>query len=82
MGGSLLAASLTLSAEENRVVRRTEILQVTLLALLSMGVFICAGSGVVAGLGLFWVFGSILGGLGTFELGWAIRKRLHSSVSG
>ena len=79
MGGSLLTASLVLRNEELRVIRKTEILQVSTLALLSMGVFICTGVGVVASLGAFWVLGSILGGLGTFEAGlrlrnWIIRR--------
>lgn len=78
MGGSLLTASLVLRNEELRVIRKTEILQVSTLALLSMGVFICAGVGVVASLGAFWVLGSILGGLGTFELGIAVRRRLQA----
>lgn len=77
MGGSLLTASIVLRSEELRVIRGTEILQVSTLALLSMGVFICAGVGVVASLGAFWVLGSILGGLGTFELGLALRRRFR-----
>ncbi len=75
MGGSALTASLMLRSEEVRTIRQTELLQISVLALLSMGVFICTGAGVVAGLGIFWVLGSILGGLGTLELGWAIRNR-------
>lgn len=75
MGGSLLTASLVLRHEELRVIRKTELLQVSTLALLSMGVFICTGVGVVASLSGFWVLGSILGGLGTFELGWAVRRK-------
>ncbi len=73
MGGSLLTASLVLRDEEARVIRQTELLQVSTLALLSMGVFICAGVGVVASLGAFWVLGSILGGVGTFEAGLRLR---------
>jgi hypothetical protein len=80
MGGSLLTASLVLRNEELRVIRKTEILQVSTLALLSVGVFICAGVGVVASLGAFWVLGSILGGLGTFELGWALRRKLQARL--
>jgi hypothetical protein len=78
MGGSALTASLLLRAEEVRAIRRTEVLQISVLALLSMGVFICTGAGVVASLGAFWVLGSVIGGLGTFELGWAVRRRLQA----
>lgn len=78
MGGSALTASLVLRNEEIRVIRKNELLQISTLALLSMGVFICAGVGVVASLASFWVLGSIIGGLGTFELGWAMRRRLQT----
>ncbi len=80
MGGSLLVASLVLRPEEVRTIRRTEILQLGLLALLSIGAFICADSSIVGVLALFWMLGSILGGLGTFELGWALRRRLYYRV--
>ena len=80
MGGSLLAASLVLKSDEVRAIRRTELLQISLLALLSLGVFVCAGVGVVAGLGLFWLLGSVVGGLGTFELGWALRRNLRARL--
>lgn len=74
MGGSLLVASLALKTAEVRVIRRTEILQVSLLAFLSIGVFICTGSEAIEGLTLFWVMGSVIGGLGTFELGLKFRQ--------
>ncbi|MBI2604895.1 MAG: hypothetical protein HYW49_02320 [Deltaproteobacteria bacterium] len=76
MAGSLLMASLFLRPEEVRALRRLEVLQVCSLALLSIGFFVCFGSAVIGGLALFWVLGSILGGLGTLELGWALRQRL------
>lgn len=73
MSGSALAASLILRPEEVRAIKRTELLQISGLALLSMGVFIYAGAGVVVSLGLFWILGSVVGGLGTFELGYRLR---------
>ena len=73
MGGSLLTASLVLRPEEVLTIRKTELLQISALAFLSMGIFICTGAGVVGGLGFFWALGSIVGGLGTFELGWKLR---------
>lgn len=74
MGGSLLTASLALRPEEVRAIRKTELLQITVLALLSVGAFVCTGTAAVESLALFWILGSILGGLGTFELGWVIRR--------
>lgn len=76
MAGSLLVASLYLRPEEVRVLRRMEVPQVCSLALLSIAAFICFGSAVIGSLALFWVLGSIVGGLGTLELGWALRQRL------
>jgi hypothetical protein len=75
LGGSALAASLLLKTEEVRVLRKTEILQIAVLGLLSLGVFICMGVGVVFEMLLFWLLGSILGGILTFEIGWRIRMR-------
>lgn len=81
MSGSALTASLLLKREELRAIRKVEALQISALALISMGVFICAGVGIVMSLGAFWVLGSILGGIGTFEAGVRIRgyldKRAH-----
>ncbi len=76
MGGSLLIASLVLRPEEVRAIRKTELLQVGMLALLSIGSFVCTGAAVVVSLGLFWILGSIVGGLGTLELGWAFRRQI------
>lgn len=77
MSGSALTASLLLKREELSVIRRTEVLQVVTLTFLSMGIFICAGVGIVAGLGAFWALGSIVGGLGAFELGFRLRAHAH-----
>ena len=76
-GGSLLAASLVLLPEEVRAVRRRGVLQIPLLALLSIGVFICLDPSILGGLAMFWLVGSIAGGFGTLELGWALRRRLY-----
>jgi hypothetical protein len=74
LGGSALAASFVLSPEEIRKIRKTEVLQLGVLALLSVGVFICLGATVVATLGVAWVVGSTVGGLATFEMGWRVRS--------
>jgi hypothetical protein len=80
MSGSLLTASLILKSEEVRAIRRTRLLQISLLALLSIGIFICSGAGIVVSLAAFWLIGSILGGLITLELGWRIRERLIQRI--
>ncbi len=76
LSGSTLTASLLLRPEEVQVIRKTKLLQLSALALLSLGVFVCVGLSVIAGFMTFWLLGSILGGLTTLELGWAFRKWL------
>ncbi|MBI2707619.1 MAG: hypothetical protein HYX35_04840 [Proteobacteria bacterium] len=78
MGASFLVASCVLRVEEVRVIRKTELLQVGALGLLSLGIFLCTGLGVVFGLGLFWLLGSLIGGLATLEAGWALRNWFNS----
>lgn len=79
MASSFIVASITLRIEELRVIRKTELLQASALGLLSLGVFLCAGLGVVVGLGLFWLVGSVLGGILSLEIAWAIRRRVQFS---
>ncbi len=78
-GGSALVASFALRPEEVQSIRKTWVLQLPAIALLSTGIFIALGLLYLQGLFLFWVLGSILGGLITLELGWAIRIWLRSS---
>jgi hypothetical protein len=81
LGVSTLVASLLLRPEEIRVIRRHEVLQLTLLASLSVGVFLCVlGGGVIAALTGVWLVGSIIGGVATLELGWAIRSHLRKRL--
>lgn len=81
-GLSVLAVSLALRPEEVRVLKQTEVLQLAVLASLSLGAFICLGASIVASLGLVWALGSILGGALSLELGWAYRRfAAHRSLS-
>ncbi|OFZ20695.1 MAG: hypothetical protein A2X94_08540 [Bdellovibrionales bacterium GWB1_55_8] len=76
LGGSALAMSLVLRREEVRVIRRTKLMQLGVLGLLSIGAFLCAGAGVVASLAMFWLLGSFVGGMASLEIGWVLRQRL------
>jgi hypothetical protein len=73
LGSSALAASLILKPEEIKVVRRLEFLQFALLGALSIGVFAFLGEEMILTLTLVWLAGSILGALGSLELGWLVR---------
>lgn len=75
MTGSLLLASLMLRPEELRVFRKKEIYSIAALGVLSIIVFMLSGATVIASLAGFWMIGSVLGGWGTFEAGWAFRQR-------
>ena len=80
LGASGLLGSLVLRPEEIQVIRRSKFLQLAVMATLSSGVFICLGGEMVVTLGVAWVLGSLVGGLGSLELGWLIRTRLRSHV--
>lgn len=80
VGSSLFVSSLVLKAEEVRVLRRNRTLQTALLSLLTIGAFLCLGGEVIGLVTLAWFAGSILGGIGTLELGWTARRWIRSKV--
>lgn len=76
VGGTALVSSFALRPEEIRILRKTEALQFAVLGILSIGTFLCVGASVAFGLGLAWLAGSLVGGLLSLEIGWAIRKKV------
>lgn len=74
MSGSALAAILFLRIEEIRAIRRTRLLLFPALGVFSLGLFVCAGGTVALSLALFWLLGSMAGGLATLELGWLFHS--------
>ena len=77
LGASALTSSFILRPEEVRTIRKTELLQFSILGLLSISVFICTGTAAIGGLAIAWFLGSVLGGLATLELGWMIRTQFR-----
>lgn len=73
LGVSISSAMFFLRPEEIRKVRQHRLLHVASLAFLSLGFFIMMDADVFFSLGLIWLAGAILGGMGAFELGWKIR---------
>jgi len=71
--GTALVASIVLRPEEVRTIRKTELLQFAAIGLLSLGAFVCFGTGVVLSFALFWLLGSVIGGIASFEFAWAVR---------
>lgn len=76
VGGTALISSFALRPEEVRVLRKTKALQFAVLGILSIGAFLCLGAEVLEGLTLIWMLGSLVGGLLSLEIGWAIRKKI------
>lgn len=74
VGLSSFVASLALRPEEVNVLRRNRVLQVSLLATLSLGAFVALGGNVEPSMGMVWSLGAIVGGSALLQLGWSIRR--------
>lgn len=77
LGASALSSSFILRPEEIRTIRKTELLQFSILGLLSIGIFICTDAAAIGSLAAVWFLGSVFGGLTTLELGWMIRTKFR-----
>lgn len=74
LGTSALVAALALKPEEVRAVRRHELLQISSVVFLSLGVFAMLRAEIVLGFAIAWIVGSVLGGIAMLELGWRVRR--------
>lgn len=74
------AFSFMLKPEEIRVIRKDKYAQLLVLTGVSIGVFLCIGSEILFLPSLFWMMGSIMGGLGAFELGWQVRSKFRRAL--
>jgi hypothetical protein len=79
LGGSLLIASLILSPDQVRTIRKYRWLEVGALCLLSLGLFIMLQREIVLGFALAWLAGSFMGGLMTLEAGWRLSSATRRS---
>jgi hypothetical protein len=80
LGLSALALSLFLRPEEIKIIRRHRIFQLTALAGVSLGVFLCLGAEVLFVPGALWIVGSLVGGITTLELGWTLRSKFRRQL--
>lgn len=78
---SALALGLFLKPEEIKVIRRNPLLQFSMLAGISLGVFLCIGAEVLFIPGALWIAGSLVGGIAGLELGWMVRFQLKRYLS-
>lgn len=76
LGATLLIAALVLRPEDVRVLRRHEFLQMSVVAMLSLGGFVMFEAEILFGFALAWFVGSILGGMAMLEAGWFLRRRV------
>lgn len=72
---SLLASGILLTTEEIRVLRRTQWLQVSALAIVSLGSFAAIGAELTLGIAGFWLLGSLVGGLFVTEGMWRLTRQ-------
>jgi hypothetical protein len=75
---SILTAGYFLSAEEFRVMRRTEIIQILALGSLSLIVFYFLGTALALAIAALWLTGALFGGLITTEAMWALRRQINT----
>ncbi|MBC7386164.1 MAG: hypothetical protein H7301_08410 [Cryobacterium sp.] len=81
MGVSFLVASLVLRPEEVKVLRRNRVLQISVLASLSLGGIILAGGEVELPTGMAWALGTIIGGSSLLQIGWTMRRTVIRAVT-
>lgn len=74
MGTSLLVASLLLSRDEIRQVRKHRVLELGSLALLSLGFFFMLDQSILIPLAVAWVMGGFLSSQAFLELAWVFQK--------
>ena len=71
---SFLTAGFLLSVEEVKALRRTEILQFSALAVVSMGLFVAGGADFALTYSGLWLAGGLIGGALTIEVLWRLKR--------
>lgn len=77
---TLLVASLILNPEEVKSLRKNQILEVSALSLLSLGVFTMLHAEIVLGFALAWFLGALVGAFLSLEAGSRLRFRLVAPI--
>lgn len=78
IGFSTLIVGFILQPEEIKVVRKNNFIQISLLALLSLLIFMFFAESIEPGHTTAWLLGGILMGVLSLEAGWFLRKHLWS----
>lgn len=80
LAASSLTFSFVLTPEEIRAIRKDRYSLILALAGVSLGVFLCVGTEVLALPSVFWLGGALVGGFGAFEVGWKLRSKFRQTL--
>ena len=78
MGTGILVATIILRPEDNRVLHKSALLQVSALGAVSLLAFVALGGEVYFQAALLWFLGCIVGGLFCLKLGLRVRKQVFA----
>ncbi len=73
VGSSLLVSGYFLTLEEIIVLRRHQFLHILTLGLLSLGLFTAFGAEFILSIGIIWLVGGIIGGVGAVTTMWRLK---------
>ncbi len=76
MGLSLFVSSLLIRPEEIRVFKNHQVLQISLLTFISLGLLLFFGADASLLFGFLWVLGGVFGGWISLEIGWYTKRNL------
>lgn len=73
IGLGVIISFLLLRPEELRVLRKTKLLQLSVLSMLSLSAFVCAGAEIFIAVAMFWMLGAVIGGLIILEVSYHLK---------
>lgn len=74
LGSGVFIASLLLKPEDIKVIRSSRLLFISSLSAIFLTAFVALGGDIYFEAAFFWLLGTVLGGLSSIEIGWAIRR--------
>lgn len=78
IGITIILASLFLTQDEMKKIRKYLPLQLVAIALLSLGAFIMLDAVILFSFGAAWIAGGLIGGMAIFETGLFVRKNVFT----
>lgn len=74
VGLSLFLAGYLLSIEEIRALRKTQVLQISVLGIISIGFLLAFGAQIALSIGILWLIGAMIGGVSAVETVFRLRQ--------